>query len=330
MFTDTEISIKEVGKVVPKLSELGIKSVASHLKFKPAVVKALSDKNLLGVVLEEIDRRSPNEQCTLRSYDDTPVGIPKGTTAVEVNEFLDKHAEYLLGLDFPFTKTVYQKKIDTDIEMLQGDVFKLNYSALINVLAGKVEQRIDLMRMFCSNKSYHSDKSFIEKTNIEGFDPLFSKFVDNRDSIIEKIRRSLSVIVARKANVLDLKNISDTASILHSKDLKEYLTTARNKVLQAYELPIELPRGFGGHGDDADEEDYTLDLFKLPTSWKKTAVLDDTTVYDLWNTMTHEVTKFEKLKMLDTDTILKAHIRVAKLLQPVKRSDDLIAKKRTT
>jgi hypothetical protein len=328
MFVDTELSIKEIGKVVPKLSDAGVKSVASHLKFKPAVVKALSDKNLLNVVLEEIDRRSPNEQCTLRSHDDTPVGIPKGTTAVEINEFLDKHAEYLLGIDFPFTKTIYQKKIDTDIEMLQGDVFKLNYSALINTLAGKVEQRIDLMRMFCSNKSYHSDKSFIEKTNIESFDPLFEKFTENRDSIIEKIRRSLNFIVARKANVLDLKTISDTAAILHSKELKDYLTTSRNKVLQAYELPIELPRGFGG--GDPDEEDYTLDLFKLPKSWKKTAELADTTVYDLWNELTKSVTKFENLKLLDVDTILKAHIQVAKLLTPVKNSDNLIAKKRTS
>jgi hypothetical protein len=326
MFVDQEISIKDVGGVVPKLSDLGVKSVASYLKFKPVVVEALAKRNLMNVVLEEISRRNPDEICKLRSWEDQPVGIPSGATAVETNEFLDKHSEHLDALDHPFTKTVYQKKIDTDIELLQGDTYKMNYSAWINILAGKVEQRIDLLRMFCSNKSYLSDKSFIEKTTIGAFDPLFEKFTENRDSIIEQVRRALSVLTARKTNVLDLKVLSNTASILQSSELRGYLQEARTKILQAYELPMNLPRGFGG---DPEEDDYSIDLFKLPKSWKRTAVLEDTTVYDMWNVLTKEVSKFETHKLSDTDSILKAHVSVSKILQPVKRDEDIIAKKRT-
>jgi hypothetical protein len=327
MFTDQEVSVKDVGTVLSKLSDLGLKSVASYLSFKPVVVESLADRNLMNVVLEEISRRDPGETCMLRSYNDTPVGIPKGTTAIELNEFLDTHVEHLDILEHPFTKTVYQRKIDTDIELIQNDTYKLNYSAWINILAGKVEQRIDLMRMFCSNKSYLTDKSFIEKTSISGFDPLFEKFHEKRDRIIEQVRRSLALLTARKTNVMDLKVLSNTAETLQSIDLRAYLRAARIKILQAYELPMFLPRGFGG---EANEEDYSIDLFKLPKSWKRTAILEDTTVYDLWNVMTKEVSKFELHRLLDVDTILKAHVNVTKILQPIKSDEDIIAKKRTS
>lgn len=326
MFTDQEVSLTEVGKVLPKLSDLGVKSVAHFLDFKPVVVKSLADRNLINVVLEEISRRDPDELCKLRSWEDTPVGVPSGTTSVEINEFLDKHSDHLDALEHPFTKTVYQKKIDTDIELLQGDVYKMNYSAWINILAGKVEQRIDLLRMFCTNKSYLSDKSFIEKTTIGGFDPLFEKFTEKRDSIIEQVRRALSVLTARKTNVLDLKVLSNTAATLQSSNLRGYLQEARTKVLQAYDLPLFLPRGFGN--GDPDEENYSLDLFKLPKSWQRTAVLEEN-VYDLWNVMTKEVSRVELHKLADVDTILKAHVSVSKILKPVKRDEDIVAKKRT-
>ncbi len=326
MFTDQEVSIKEIGQVVPKLSDLGIRSVASYLQMKPAVLNALKDKNLLEVVLEEISRRHPDELCTLRSHDVDPVGIPKGCSAVEVNEFLDTHSEFTGGIEHPFITTVYKKPIETDIEMLQNDSFRVNYTAIINVLMDKVTQRIDLLRLLCSNRSMVSlDKTFIEKSKLSDFDNGFEKFEENRMDIIEKIRRSLAVVSARKANVLDLKHISNTAQILLSKDLRDYLDESRKIALDLYELPAELPWGFGGERED---DDYSIDLFKLPKSWKRTAVLD-TTVYELWNRMTREVTKIEGLKLFDADTILKAHIGVSRILQPIKNTDSIVAKKKT-
>lgn len=327
MFTDQELALKEIGKVVPKLSDLGIKSVAGYLGFKPVVVNALQKRNLLEVVLEELSRRNPDELCSLRSFDDTPVGIPSGATASEVNEFLDVHSEFTGLIEHPFTTTIFNKKIDTDIEMLQNDVFNVNYSASINVLMDRVVQRIALLRKVCTNGAMVKDKALTIKTSLSGFDPGFESFNENRSEIIEKIRRSLSILSARKPNVLDLKYISDTAAILSNDVLKGYLKEARKTILDNWELPVELPRGFGG---EQDEDDYTIDLFKLPKSWKQTATLENSSVYDLWNVMTSEVTKVQNLKLFDVDTILKAQIKVAGILQPVKNTDTLIAKKRTS
>lgn len=327
MFVDQEVSLKEVGQVVPKLSEAGIKSVAHHLKFKPIIVKELSKQNLLNVVLEELERRNVTEVCTLRSYNSDPVGIPKGTNAIDVNEFLHKHEEYIGEIEHPFTTSIYSKKIDTDVELLQSDVFKVNYNAVLNILMGKITQRIDLLRMICTNKACVTDNSFVQKSSLSDFDPSFEKFTDQRDLIIEKIRRALILATNRKVSVLELKIASDVAGILLSGDLKGYLMESRRKILEAYELPTELPRGYGG-GDELDDEEYSLDLFKLPRKWKSTAILDDTRVYDLWNTLTAEVTKYEKLRLLDTDTILKAHIKVASLIKPQKDESNVIARRR--
>lgn len=317
MFLDQQIPVSKLVQVIPKLGNTGMNSIAYHLQLPNKVVSSLSEQDLLSVVLSEIEKRKPNEVCLFRTFNDHPVGIPRGLSATDLNKVLERFGS-LVTMDAPYTLFSYHRKIDQEFELLKNDAFKMNYSAVISTLTSKVDQRAELLRMFCTNRSMIPVRGFTRRCSLATFDSSFAIFNEKRNDLIEKVKNVLNVALSKKADVTDLRIVSNIAGKLDNAELKSYTKQKLTDVINKYEIPITKKNDGGS----------SFNLFLLPLSWQKTALLDDS-VYDVWNSTTSEISKFETLKNQTPEVLLESHIKASKLIE-FKTSEILTAKKRNS
>lgn len=314
MFVDQKVKVTDLGKVLPKLSPTGVNSVGKYLGFSTGVIKALEKKNLMDVVLAEIEKRNPEDECMLRSYKDVPVGIPSGMDADGINHHLASKFFDTSKILAPYTMLEYTHHTQEELEFLPKDIFKMEYTGWVDLLTSRVTNTVDLLRMFCSNRSVVKEKSFIRKCGLKEFDPQFAHFEALRAEYTPKIKHYIENMNKEKATVATLGVITSVANEINSKELKLDMKERAILSLDVYEIPHSIK---SKKKDDAEFNPLTF-----PETWKRTAVLEDS-VYDIWNIATREITQREQHKVLTPEKALKAHVMTGSLLRFTDKAPDL-------
>jgi hypothetical protein len=300
MYFDKTINMVSVADALPRLTKKGIDSFAVTIGLKRATIDQLNQKQLVRVILEELDKRGQKE-VSMRYFKEDPIGVPVGIDADIVNNRLTALGVDLDAIKAPFTTIPMEYLHNEEVEILPKDVFKIGLGAWVDTLDGTVYQSAYMKRMVCTNKAMITDKAIVRHYSLEKYHaPTTDQLTDAHEELLRYIRRVIIHANETAVNADVLLNGLHIAESIKAElleiDCKKYL----NMIADRYHLPHEITK--------------VTDISRFSKSWKETATLKEVPIYKVWNDCTQAITKSIEAQLLTPETALASHIQASKLL----------------
>lgn len=316
--TDQTVSARDLYSIGSSLSDAGVESIGKAVGIPVKIMALLKKKELLDVVFKEIDQKQ-NAEYKIRYYDNIPIGCPTGPSASEVTEYLNKANIDMSSISPPYVLYSEKTYSDVDVEILKNDIYKIGEGLHISLLNANVDLTAELLRVICTNMITEVDHNFSRHYKLSSFcNKESKKFISSeaKNELIAMYRKEHNDMKNTKVNLFNIYQFDSLANQIGSQTLIDNVSQMEEDIFSEYEMPqnfryIEKPS----------------QLRALPSSWKKTAQLP-TSIYEVWNDFTSNLSRMEEQKDITTENAFKLHIKVARNFKLPRMEEILVAAKR--